>query len=39
MARLLLTDEEWGMISSEFPQPKQTGRPRRDSREIIDAIL
>jgi transposase len=39
MARLLLTDEEWEMISSEFPQPQRTGRPRRDSRQIVDAIL
>lgn len=39
MARLLLTDEEWEMIASEFPQPKRTGRPRRDPRQIVDAIL
>ena len=39
MARLLLTDDEWNLISSEFPKPKRMGRPRRDSRQIMDAIL
>lgn len=39
MARLLLTDDEWNLISSEFPMPKRIGRPRRDSRQIMDAIL
>lgn len=39
MARLLLTDDEWSLISSEFPKPKRLGRPRRDSRQIMDAIL
>ncbi len=39
MARLLLSCDEWNLISSEFPKPKSTGRPRRDSREIVDAIL
>ena len=39
MARLLLTDDEWNLISSEFPKPKSTGRPRRDPRQIVDAIL
>lgn len=39
MARLLLTDDEWVLISDEFPKPKATGRPRRSSRQIVDAIL
>jgi transposase len=39
MARLLLTDEEWDLIKDEFPKPKRTGRPRRDSRQIMDAIF
>ena len=39
MARLLLLDEEWELIASEFPRPKPTGRPRRDARQIMDAIL
>lgn len=39
MARLLLTDDEWDLISEEFPKPKATGRPRRSSRQIVDAIL
>ena len=39
MARLLLTDDEWDLVSDQFPKPKRTGRPRRDSRQIVDAIL
>lgn len=39
MARLLMTDVEWDLIASEFPKPKRTGRPRRDARQIVDAIL
>ncbi len=39
MARLLLTDAEWELIADEFPKPKKTGRPRRDARQMVDAIL
>lgn len=39
MARLLLTDDEWYLVASEFPKPKCTGRPPRNPREIVDAIL
>ena len=39
MARLLLTDDEWDLISSEFPKPNPMGRPRRDPRQIMDAVL
>ncbi len=39
MAGLLLTDEEWDLIKDAFPEPAATGRPRRDPRTIVDAIL
>ena len=39
MARLLLSDDDWDLIKDEFPKPKSTGRPRRDARQIVDAIL
>lgn len=39
MARLLLTDEEWCLIADAFPKPAATGRPRRDSRQVVDGIL
>lgn len=39
VARLLLTDDEWELIFDEFPKQKKTGRPRRDPRQIVDAIL
>jgi transposase len=39
MARLLLTDEEWELISDVFPEPARTGRPRRDARTVLDGIL
>jgi len=39
MARLELTDEEWELIGSEFPEPKATGRPPRDPRVIMNAIF
>ena len=39
MARLLLTDDEWELIADVFPEPAATGRPRRDHRTVLDAIL
>jgi len=39
MARLLMTDDEWDLISDLFPKPAATGRPRRDARQIMDAIF
>jgi len=39
MARHGLTDDEWALIADLFPAPKRTGRPPRDRREIVDAIL
>lgn len=39
MARLLLRNDEWELIADVFPEPACTGRPRRDPREVLDAIL
>lgn len=39
MARLLLADDEWELLADVFPEPASTGRPRRDPREVLDAIL
>jgi transposase len=39
MARLLLTDEEWNLIADVFPEPAETGRPRRDPRTVLNGIL
>lgn len=39
MTRHQLTDEEWDYIADVFPAPAQTGRPPRDRRTIVDAIL
>lgn len=39
MARLLLTDDEWELIADVFPEPAATGRPRRDTRTVLDGIL
>ena len=39
MARCLLTDDEWNLIADIFPEPKPTGRPPRDPREVVDGIL
>jgi transposase len=39
MARLLLMDEEWELISDVFLEPAKTGRPRRDARTVLDGIL
>jgi transposase len=39
MPRHRLTDEQWNLIADLFPPPKATGRPPRDRREIVDAIM
>lgn len=39
MPRHRLSDDEWDLIKDLFPAPAATGRPPRDRREIIDAIL
>jgi transposase len=39
MTRHQLTDEEWECIADVFPAPAKTGRPPRDQRAIVDAIL
>lgn len=39
MVRHRLTDEQWALIAGVFPPPAKTGRPPRDRREVIDAIL
>ena len=39
MTRHQLTDQEWDCIVDVFPAPAKTGRPPRDQRTIVDAIL
>ena len=39
MVRHRLTDPQWELIADLFPPPARTGRPRRDRREILDAVL
>jgi transposase len=39
MTRHRLTDDEWELIENIFPAPARTGRPPRDRRVIVDAIL
>lgn len=39
MPRHRLTDEQWARISDLFPPPARTGRPRRDRRQVVDAVL
>ena len=39
MTRHRLTDTEWAAIEDLFSTPSRTGRPRRDRREIVDAIF
>ena len=39
MLRHRLTDEQWNLISDVFSQPKRTGRPPRDRRQVMDGIL
>jgi transposase len=39
MPRHRLSDDEWDLIKDLFPAPAATGRPPRDRRQIVDAIL
>ena len=39
MLRHRLTDEQWKLIANVLPVPKQTGRPPRDRRQIVEGIL
>lgn len=39
MARLLLSDDEWDLISDIFPAPAKTGRPPVDRRRVLDGIF
>lgn len=39
MTRHRLTDDQWDCISHLFPAPAPTGRPQRDRRTVVDAIL
>jgi transposase len=39
MVRHRLTDEQWELIRDVFPPPARTGRPPRDRRVVVDAIL
>ena len=39
MARLLLTDDEWDLITDLFPEPAATGRPPVDRRMVVNGIL
>ena len=38
MLRHRLTDEQWNLISDVFSEPKRTGRPPRDRRQVVDGI-
>ena len=39
MPRHRLTDEQWDLICDLFPPRKRTGRPPRNRRVVLDAIL
>jgi transposase len=39
MIRHRLSHSQWEAIADLFPRPKATGRPRRDAREMFDAIV
>lgn len=39
MARIHLTDTQWGFIRPFLPPPARTGRPRADDRRTIEGIL
>ena len=39
MARCEITDDQWDCIKDLLPEPAPTGRPPRDRRIIVNAIL
>lgn len=39
MTRDRLTDDQWECIRDLFPTPARTGRPLRNSRQMMDGIL
>ena len=39
MRRHSLTDEQWRLVEHHFPVAKDTGRPPRDPRQMLDGIL
>lgn len=39
MTRHKLTDDQWDCIKDFFPLPAKTGRPPRDPRRMVNAIL
>ncbi len=39
MLRHRLTDEQWELIADLFPQPKPTGRPPANPRDMMDGVL
>ena len=39
MSRHRLTDEQWEQIADLFPPAAPVGRPPRDRRQVVDAIL
>lgn len=39
MVRLLLTDEQWGLVADAFPKRARFGRPPSDPRMIVNGIL
>ncbi len=39
MASLLITDDEWDLISDIFPEPKLMGRPTCDRRSVLNGIF
>lgn len=39
MLRHRLTDQQWDLVQDLFSPPARTGRPRRDRREILNAIF
>ena len=39
MLRHRLTDQEWASIEDIFPPPARPGRPPRNRRQVVDAVL
>ena len=39
MKRHELSDKQWDKIKSVFPNPKRTGRPPTDNRQMVNAIM